>query len=279
MLRKCLIILLLVSAQHLLSKISIPKNYEFIKCTIKERVHLSKDIPKSKRHKHTHPHIPSKEGSSTNWGGYVAATNLKKPAPGSVNDVSASWIVPKISASSHNTYCAIWVGIDGYASGSVEQIGTEHDWNNGKQTNYAWFEMYPKGSFQIGGFPLKVDDSISASVAYKGNGVFELTLANNTQKKYTTVPTSKTTYKAAQRSSAEWIVEAPYENGILPLAHFSKINFTQCQAIIDNVKGSISNPDWVDNGLVMVSQQGTQKATVSNLAAQGKNFSVTWKHE
>ena len=66
-------------------------------------------------------------------------------------------------AGSGTTYCAVWVGIDGYSSSTVEQIGTESDVVNGTPTYSVWYEMYPKGSMDV---PLAVSagDSISASV-------------------------------------------------------------------------------------------------------------------
>src|SRR6266404_4358148 len=157
----------------------------------------------------THPHIPIQEGTSQNWSGYAAATKMAHPATNSVSAVSGSWIVPTLSASSHNTWCSLWVGIDGYSSSTVEQLGTEHDWYNGAQQNYAWFEMYPNFSYEIVGFPVRPGDVMSASVVYQGNGVFILSIANNTAGVHTTIPTSYTKSKTAKRSSAEWILEAP----------------------------------------------------------------------
>jgi len=159
----------------------------------------------------THPHIAAKEGTSQNWSGYIAVTDINNPTYHSVDAVYGSWTVPNVkSGTRHNTWCSLWVGIDGYSNGTVEQIGTEHDWYNGKQVDYAWFEMYPDYSYEIVGFPLKRGDLMSASVVYKCDGVFVMTIVNETKKVYTTIPTSYTTSLVAQRSSAEWIVEAPY---------------------------------------------------------------------
>src|SRR5215472_3488086 len=65
--------------------------------------------------------------TSSNWSGY-AVTGAK----GSVSDVTGSWIVPTMDCSTTPTgYSAMWVGIDGYSSNTVEQIGTESDCVNG----------------------------------------------------------------------------------------------------------------------------------------------------
>ncbi len=168
-----ILLLLIVSADLIGRPLAIPQGYRRLTCKLKPFVRASK-----KNRKHTHPHIPIKEGTSNNWSGYVAATNLKKPQKDSVTDVSGSWIVPKITRSATNTYCAIWIGIDGFTSGTVEQLGTEHDWINGAAQHYAWFEMYPNASYQITGFPVTVGDSISASVVYEGKNVFKLSITN-----------------------------------------------------------------------------------------------------
>lgn len=228
----------------------------------------------------THPHIEAKQGTSQNWGGYIAITNINSPAHNSVDAVYGSWVVPSVkSSTTHDTWCSLWVGIDGYSNGTVEQIGTEHDWYKGKQVDYAWFEMYPDYSYEIVGFPLKRGDLISASVVYKCDGVFIMTIVNETKKVYATIPASYTTSLVAQRSSAEWVAEAPYLRGIiLPLSHFGTVKFSNCLATINDIHGSIKDGFWMNDMLTMVGNGGT-KAIPSPLSSDGRSFSVTWKHE
>ncbi|HEX4069182.1 MAG TPA: G1 family glutamic endopeptidase [Candidatus Babeliales bacterium] len=227
----------------------------------------------------THPHIPVKEGTSQNWSGYAAVTKLSHPTTGSVSAVYGSWVCPTLSSATHNTSCSLWVGIDGYSSNSVEQLGTEHDWYNGHQSNYAWFEMYPNYSYEITGFPANPGNIISASVVYQGNGVFVLSIANLTAGVHTTIPTSYTVSHTAQRSSAEWILEAPYSGSILPLSHFGTVHFSNCTATINNVHGAINNSHWADDKLIMVTATGSSKAVPSSLTSGGQAFSVKWYHE
>ena len=40
-------------------------------------------------------------------------------------------------------YAAFWVGLDGYAGKTVEQIGTEADCTGPSPGYYAWYEVYP----------------------------------------------------------------------------------------------------------------------------------------
>jgi hypothetical protein len=227
----------------------------------------------------TYPHIPLAESTSLNWSGYAALTSLSKPANDVVTNVSGRWTVPTLSSTSGHTYSSIWIGIDGYASNTVEQIGTEHDWSNGKQQNYAWFEMYPSGSYEIVGFPVNVNDQIGAQVNYQGNNIFLLTLINYTHNVYTTVPTSYTRSTTAKRSSAEWIVEAPSLNGVLPLADFRVDSLTNCTATINGVTGPINSTHWVNDPLTMTTNTGVVKAVPSSLTAGGQSFTVTWKHQ
>lgn len=227
----------------------------------------------------THPHIPIQEGTSQNWSGYAAVTNLSHPAPNSVSAVYGSWVCPRLSSASHNTWCSLWVGIDGYSSNSVEQLGTEHDWYNGAQSNYAWFEMYPDYSYEIVGFPANPGELMSASVVYTCNGVFVLTLVNETRKVYVTIPTSYTTSLIAQRSSAEWVLEAPYSGGILPLSHFKTAYFSNCLATINNIHGPVNDSFWKNDKLTMVTAAGAVKAATSALTSGGQAFTVVWKHE
>lgn len=219
------------------------------------------------------------QSSSTNWSGYVAATDLTGTSGNDmVTDVAGSWVVPTLVATTDATYCAIWVGIDGYSSESVEQIGTSHNWSNGAQQNYAWYEMYPSGSYEISGFPVDNGDVISAKVAYEGNNTFKLVISNLTKKISTTIPTSQTMSSSAARSSAEWIVEAPYSGEILPLSDFKAVTLNYCSAVIDGVKGAINNGKWFNDEITMAGQKGVE-AQPSSLLKNGTCFHVAWESQ
>ena len=108
---------------------------------------------------------------SPNWSGYVAATNFSQPQNDSVSAVYGSWVVPSVTGpSTGTTYGCVWVGIDGWGNSTVEQIGTEENWVNGRSVYYAWWEMYSTGIGQpeqlIAGMLIQPGDSISASVQY-----------------------------------------------------------------------------------------------------------------
>lgn len=238
-------------------------------------------IPHSAVHHHGKraPHQESGETASSNWSGYAAETNFNRPLTGSVTSVSGTWVVPTLHATSGVAYSSIWVGIDGYSSPTVEQLGTEHDWNDGRQSNYAWFEMYPQDAYEITGFPVNEGDLIGAEVTYISGNKFTLSISNHTRDVYTTIPSSYTKVAGTQRNSAEWIVEAPFAGEVLPLADFGTVSFTDCQATINGITGSINNAHWQNEEIIMEGNGGVIKAMPSSLSTNGESFSVTWQHE
>lgn len=224
----------------------------------------AEDLSPSPVQKTEAPRIRLKNGNSSNWSGYAVETNLTSPTNNAVSDVKGSWVVPTVTCDpTINTYSSAWVGIDGYSDGSVEQIGTEQDCISGQPRYYAWYEMYPKPSRYI--MPVSPGQNISAEVTYV-NGRFVLKLNG-----------FSTTQKAnAQRQSAEWIMEAPWSGGVLPLANFGTINFGGSQATLNGVTGTINNSSWQNDKITMVNSSGSPKATPSSLSSDGSSFSVTW---
>lgn len=221
------------------------------------------------------PRVHVGRGTSSNWSGYAAETNLTTPANNAVSDVVGSWQVPFVTGSV-NAWSSAWVGIDGYSSGSVEQIGTDSDTTRKGQSYYAWWEMYPNPSFIISGFAVNPGNLITARVHYIGSNQYVLSINNSsTGGSFQTTQTL-----AAARSSAEWVMEAPSSgNNILPLANFGTINFSGCSATLNGVSGPISQ--WAYDPMTMVGQnrKGTYtKAQVNPLTSSGSAFSVTWKH-
>ncbi len=216
--------------------------------------------------------------SSTNWSGY-AVTGRK----GSVTDVKGSWIVPAIQGTcpSTNQYSSHWVGIDGYSSGTVEQTGTDSDCQGGSPTYYAWYEFYPHPSFLISGLTVSPGDKMTADVKFSGNK-FTATITDDT-----TGQTFSTSARvnSAQRSSAEWITEAPSSSGgILPLANFGTVQWGY-----DNTGVSSTNFATVGGAtkaigafgtsvheITMVTNGGAIKASPSALSSDGTSFTVSW---
>ena len=116
------------------------------------------------------------QNTSSNWSGYAINSTA-----GSVSYVAGTWTVPTVSTST-NGYSAVWVGIDGYSSQSVEQLGTGEDVSGGRASYYAWYEMYPSDSVTINSMTVKPGDSMTASVTYNAtNKDFVLSITDTTE--------------------------------------------------------------------------------------------------
>src|SRR5260370_23823098 len=105
--------------------------------------------------------------------------------------------------------------------------------------------MYPKRRQRIS-LAIHPGDAMSAEVVYNGGSSFTLSLHNTTTgANFTTTLRSN---KAAH-SSAEWILEAPYSGGILPLSDFGTASFTNASATLnghsDSIKESGSHPSTI----------------------------------
>lgn len=221
------------------------------------------------------PRIHVKDGTSWNWAGYAVQTSLVSPQSGAVTDVKGTWIVPKVDCSNPQTaWSSFWIGIDGYSSGTVEQIGTDSDCSSGSPRYYAWYEMYPKFSVNVK-MTITQEDKMFAEVRYLGNGKFQLTVTDlTTGKSFSTTQKSS----SAKMSSAEWIAEAPWQSGILPLANFGTVSFTSAQATLNGHIGSISDTAWKNDAMTMVTSSGIVKAQPSALSSDGSSFSISWYH-
>jgi hypothetical protein len=233
---------------------------------------------------HAAPRIRDRNGTASNWGGYAVQTSLAAPQKNVVSAVYGSWRIPNVTAStSPDTYSALWVGIDGYSDNSVEQLGTEQDWTPHGPVYSVWFEMYPRRSFTISGFPIQPGDTFSAAVKYAGNELFVLSITNLTKGVSYTVP-PKYTKMRASRESAEWIIEAPSGGNVLPLADFGTVSFVNCAAKINGVTSAIDNPAWQFDPITM-SSGNTVKAQPSGLrdsTVHGTTvsaFTARWHHE
>jgi hypothetical protein len=226
--------------------------------------------------------------TSPNWSGYVAETNLSQPQPNSVTEVSGSWVVPTVTGpSTGSTYSAVWVGIDGADNSTVEQDGTSEDVINGQPVYQAWWEMWSSGDQQpgqvISSMTVEPGDSITASVQYITSGAhagqFYLSIVDNSRPNDSfSIYASSSQYQSplAQRSSAEWIVEAPEVGGnIAEVANFGSVTFTNASAVINGVSGPINASSWQSQAWNIVSN-GVTYDTTSVLTNSGTSFVVTY---
>jgi peptidase A4-like protein len=212
--------------------------------------------------------------SSTNWAGF--ATFHRRTT---FSKVRGRWVQPIATCNTNNTqYASFWIGLDGYNSNTVEQIGTDSDCVGHTPTYYAWFEMFPAVPHNV---PVAIHpgDQIVTRIS-ASNHRFTLVLANaTTGKSFHT----RERLDTAQQASAEWIAEAPSSCRstchVLPLANFGSVDFTGSYTTGNGHEGSISDARWNHDRIAMVSQDRTTvKAATSQLNSTGTEFSVIWQH-
>ena len=241
--------------------------------------------------------------SSANWGGYADTNDI-------YSSVASSWVEPIVTCSDGGgglglgglglssggvgglgglfgsllggptAASAFWVGLDGYSSTSVEQIGTDSDCNSGTPTYYAWYEMYPNPSVTLPSqYPVSPGDHISALVASDPSGTSFTMMLKDTTAGWTFSTTQ--TGSGFARPSAEVIAEAPSQCSLVfcsevPLADFGQVGYTGSQ-LIDTAGKQGSLSAYNANEITMASN-GTTLATPSSLSADGSSFSVTWNN-
>ncbi len=220
---------------------------------------------------------------STNWSGYVVAnyqTGLK------YTSASMTWVVPTVrygasnDSTSSDEYSANWVGIGGFCANqlctrgdhTLIQLGTEQDVSSiGTAHYYAWYEILPQPETPLGpDYPVSPGDIMTASLSCdlpctgkKQN--WTLSMTNGKWHWSLRLPYSSSLL------SAEWIEEAPYSGGILPLADFGTAAFPG-----PNLAGNTSPTVSSSNAIQMKDPWG-QWANPS--LGTVPNFNVCWGFE
>lgn len=216
--------------------------------------------------------------TSSNWSGYAVQSASQFTV------AEGKWGEPTATCNSNSAqYSSFWVGIDGYSSNSVEQLGTDSDCNGrGRPSYYAWYEMYPANSVELSTtqYPVKPGDTLSASVTVSGTN-FTLSIASSEGWSF------KTTQSGAglAQSSAEWIAESPEicsrRCTLAQLADFGTVNFSASEAAVSGGTAAPISSFTADSGpheILAVTNSGTVRAQPSALSASGTAFSIAWKH-
>ncbi|HXM46191.1 MAG TPA: G1 family glutamic endopeptidase [Bryobacteraceae bacterium] len=212
--------------------------------------------------------------TSGNWSGYAVTGSGFVAAEG-------SWIVPTMSCSSATQYAVFWVGIDGYSSSTVEQTGTEAVCSDGKPKYTAWYEFCcTEPIITITTMTIEPGDRISASIFYSAS-TEEFTVKIADERTGASF-TKSAKVAGAERSSAEWIAEAPSSNIILPLADFGTVLFgkdntsiaSTCAAKDNTTTGAISAFPTIEE--ITMEKNSVMEAIPSSLSSDGTSFSVQW---
>jgi hypothetical protein len=202
---------------------------------------------------------------SSNWSGYAdTGTGFTK--------VTAQWTEPTAKCTSTSSLAAFWVGIDGFASDSVEQDGTIIECSGGQAFYFDWWELFPTNAVQVVN-SVNPGDAISASVVRSGTS-YKLSVTDST----TTSDSFSTTQMCSScaNSSAEWIAEAPSgSSGVEPLSNFGVFKLHNATVGTTSKSGDIIS--FTDDEITMVDSAGTVEAQPTSLAPLGGRFNVTWK--
>jgi hypothetical protein len=215
-------------------------------------------------------------GKSLNWSGYAVQTSFPLPLPGSVSDVRGDWKVPAVScAGSGNSYSAAWVGIDGYAGATVEQVGTRQDCISGAPAYSAFYEMFPLPPVVIP-VAIRGGDQVSAGVTATSLSTFQLQLTNTTTG---AAFSTNQTGLLALRQSAEWIMERSAVNGsgvLLPVSNFGSVAFRNLSVTVNGRVGDVNDFGWQYKQIDLAGAGGNTLADATGLQASGDRFKVNW---
>jgi Peptidase A4 family len=116
---------------------------------------------------------------------HPAAASVRDGFPGPGGQVQPGGPIsqlsqPKASCAAGSQYAAFWVGLDGYTSKTVEQIGTEADCSGPTPQYHAWYEVYPGAGVNFTN-PVSPGDKFTGTVTSQGSDKFQLVLKDTTQ--------------------------------------------------------------------------------------------------
>ena len=208
--------------------------------------------------------------TSQNWDGYaVTGTTF--------TSIQATWIQPTVTCQTNNAYALFWVGLDGWESSTVEQVGTEAQCGSaGSSPAYnLWWEMYPTNFVQTV-TPVKPGDKIQASVV-RSNTTYTLTLDDVTASKHFSTVQSCATCAA---TSAEVISEAPgmgLHGNLFPLADYGTMSYSNANVKDSSRRsGPLDASQWTTWSISENDPVTPNFATVSPLNSTGTGFTATW---
>ena len=218
------------------------------------------------------------------WAGYAVTGS-------DFTQVQGSWIVTAVDCTkTPNSDSSEWVGIDGWSSNTVEQVGTDADCNGKSPFYYVWYEFYPLNTVVIKDVSIAAGDKFSASVTYDGGNEYTVSITNETTGQYFS---KEVEFSGADgsgvppRNSAEWIEEMDGNElsdfGIDPFGEL----YTGVSGGTDSAVDASTSGPIIDFGSAVQRSISTKNgsrgsedtAVPSALASDGASFKVDWKSE
>jgi len=210
--------------------------------------------------------------SSFNWSGYADTATKHQ----TFTKVSGAWTTPSVTCNAEDQITSDWVGLDGFNSNTVEQLGTISWCFQGAPTYFTWYEMFPKGTVEVG-MALKPGDKISASVT-RTNTSYALKLTDSTTAGNNISVTKTCALATCVDTSAEWISERPsFSIGIVPQAHYNAFKITAGSVTANGHTTTIGAGPGVNSVTMVDATDAYNLNTVSALTG-GNAFSTTWKN-
>jgi hypothetical protein len=215
---------------------------------------------------------------SFNWSGYADTATKAQ----TFTKVSGSWATPSVTCSAEDQVTSNWVGLDGFSSSTVEQLGTISWCYKGTPTYFTWYEMYPTGTTEVG-TALKAGDKISASVTRTGTS-YALKLTDSTTSGNNISVTKTCSLTKCKDTSAEWISERPgFADssgnflGFTPQAHYKAFKLTSGAQTSSGKSGTIGSGPGV-NAITMIDDTQTYNLNTVSTLTGGNSFGTTWKN-
>jgi hypothetical protein len=223
---------------------------------------------------------PHNESMSGNWSGYALTS-------GTYTSATFAWVVPTVTFIAYASTpgfesSSTWVGIGGFSTGDLIQLGTEqYVASNGSAIYRAWTEVLPANEVYISGCtpagksscPVSAGDAMTASLTCTSNCT-----ANNSSTTWTLAMADSTqgwsftgnfTY-ASCLCSAEWIQEAPsYNNNIVPMPNYGVQAFNNL-----TVNGGNPNLSLSADGIILVDCQGGNRSGNTCTSGSAGGFSA-----
>jgi hypothetical protein len=183
-----------------------------------------------------HDAVVPVSNESTNWSGYVDVGTGAR-----FTGVTGSWTVPTVGPTA-SAASSTWVGIDGDTNADLIQAGTEQDWGPEGVVYYAWYEMLPAVSIELGA--VQPGDRITTDITRDQPGTWSISVDDLTQH---ALWTGSVAYIAPE-SSAEWIEEAPTDattGDVEPLADYGSVQFSHMGVQGTGTRAATASPVYM----------------------------------
>jgi hypothetical protein len=222
------------------------------------------------RHAHAVKNVTA--SASFNWSGYADTASKAQ----TFTKVSGSWTAPSVTCNAEDQITSNWVGLDGFNSNSVEQLGTLAQCFQGTPIYFTWYEMFPAATVEVG-TALKPGDKITASVTRTGTS-YALKLTDATTPGNNISVTKTCALATCKDTSAEWISERPsFSIGIVPQVKYNAFKITAGSVTANGTTTTIGAGPGV-NSVTMVDATDTYNLNTVSALTGGNAFSTTWKN-